>query len=125
MAIQPDTPIPPDTKDWTWVLERPCAQCGFTSDVAEAELPARVRVAVGRIHRALHDADVRDRPDDATWSKLEYAAHVRDVCRIMRERLESMLEHDDPLFANWDQDATAIDDAYGEQRPPRRSRGGA
>ena len=22
-------PIAPDTKDWTWVLEQPCAECGF------------------------------------------------------------------------------------------------
>ena len=21
--------ITPDTKDWTWVLERPCPECGF------------------------------------------------------------------------------------------------
>jgi len=21
--------IVPDTKDWTWVLERPCPECGF------------------------------------------------------------------------------------------------
>ena len=22
-------PIVPDTKDWTWVLDRPCEECGF------------------------------------------------------------------------------------------------
>ena len=22
-------PIVPDDKDWTWVLERPCPECGF------------------------------------------------------------------------------------------------
>jgi hypothetical protein len=22
--------IIPDTKDWTWVLHRPCPECGFT-----------------------------------------------------------------------------------------------
>jgi hypothetical protein len=60
---------------------------------------------------------VRDRPDDATWSPLEYAAHVRDVFRIFRERLHLMLEQDAPAFANWDQDATAIADRYSEQDP--------
>ena len=28
-----------------------------------------------------------------------------------------MLEHDDPLFPNWDQDATAVQERYGEQDP--------
>lgn len=28
-----------------------------------------------------------------------------------------MLAEDDPLFPNWDQDATAEDDRYGEQDP--------
>ena len=112
-------PIEPDVKDWTWVLERPCAECGFTPDVPDAELPGRIRAAVGTLHRALHDDDVRERPDEATWSKLEYAAHARDVCRVMHERLDAMLRQDHPVFASWDQDATAVDEAYGEQRPPR------
>ncbi len=31
--------ITPDTKDWTWVLERPCPDCGFVaSDVAAADV---------------------------------------------------------------------------------------
>jgi hypothetical protein len=28
-----------------------------------------------------------------------------------------MLDHDDPLFPNWDQDAAAIADRYGAQDP--------
>ena len=28
-----------------------------------------------------------------------------------------MLDHDDPLFANWDQDATAVAERYHEQDP--------
>jgi hypothetical protein len=30
-----------------------------------------------------------------------------------------MLTEDDPLYPNWDQDATAVSDRYGEQDPPR------
>ena len=52
-----------------------------------------------------------------TWSPLEYACHVRDVCRIFGERLALMLGEDAPAFANWDQDATAVEDRYGEQDP--------
>ena len=33
--------IEPDTKDWTWVLDRPCPECGFP----ERLVPARVRVS--------------------------------------------------------------------------------
>jgi hypothetical protein len=42
---------------------------------------------------------------------------VRDACRIFTDRLRLMLTVDDPLFANWDQDATAIDQAYADQDP--------
>lgn len=29
MRYKARVPITPDTKDWTWVLERTCAECGF------------------------------------------------------------------------------------------------
>jgi DinB superfamily len=61
--------------------------------------------------------DLRRRPRPDAWSPLEYACHVRDVFRIYLERLELMLTRDDPAFPNWDQDATAVDDRYGEQDP--------
>ncbi|EMY34009.1 hypothetical protein D477_011851 [Arthrobacter crystallopoietes BAB-32] len=51
------------------------------------------------------------------WSPLEYACHVRDVCRIFRGRLEMMLREDDPVFPNWDQDEAAVEDAYNAQDP--------
>src|SRR6478735_2892766 len=63
----------------------------------------------------LDDAAVR--PDPATWSTLEYACHVRDVNRIFDLRVGLMLDEDDPTFANWDQDETAIAERYGEQDP--------
>lgn len=51
------------------------------------------------------------------WSPLEYACHVRDVLRLYDERLQLMLDHDDPLYANWDQDETALEQRYSEQDP--------
>ncbi len=51
------------------------------------------------------------------WSTLEYGAHVRDVQRIFDERLVLMLSHDDPEFANWDQDDTALAGRYDLQDP--------
>jgi hypothetical protein len=60
---------------------------------------------------------VRTRPSDDKWSALEYACHVRDVFSLFDKRLALMLEQDDPLFENWNQDATAIADRYEEQDP--------
>ena len=115
-------PIVPDTKDWTWVLGRPCPECGFDARTVD-------RTAVGRLVRenavawgpplAHPDGEVRARPSDDRWSALEYACHVRDVLRLYDERLALMLAEDDPDFANWDQDATAVEDRYNEQDPTR------
>jgi hypothetical protein len=55
------------------------------------------------------------RPSDDRWSSLEYACHVRDVFELYDYRLHLMLDHDDPDFPNWDQDATAVEDRYNEQ----------
>ncbi|MEP6815470.1 MAG: DinB family protein [Marmoricola sp.] len=111
-------PIEPDTKDWTWVLERPCPECGF-----EAE-----RLDRDDLHRLLRDntmawverlsgtgPEVARRPDPTTWSPLEYACHVRDVHRIFDERVTMMLREDNPRFPNWDQDGTAVEDDYAAQ----------
>ena len=61
--------------------------------------------------------NVAVRPDDATWSALEYACHVRDVFRLYLYRLGLMMNQDGPHFPNWDQDEAAITDRYGEQDP--------
>lgn len=110
--------IDPDTKDWTWVLDRPCPDCGFdASTVPGPEVPERLRAAVPVWVAVLECADVRHRPRPDVWSPLEYAAHVRDVCRNFDRRLRRMLAEDDPTFDNWDQDATAAEERYGEQDP--------
>jgi len=111
-------PIVPETKSWTWVLERPCPECGFdASGVPYADIPRLARENIERWPSVLERTDVRERPNEHTWSPLEYAAHVRDVFRIFRLRLQRMLDEDDPTFENWDQDATAVAERYGEQDP--------
>jgi hypothetical protein len=110
--------ITPDTKDWTWVLARPCPECGFdAAGIRPTGVAEALRSNAASWQEVLLRPDVRDRPDDATWSPLEYACHVRDVFRISRTRIESMLTTHDPLFANWDQDETALADRYAEQDP--------
>jgi hypothetical protein len=110
--------IEPDTKDWTWVLERPCPECGFdATTLAATHVAARVRGSVPGYRDALDRPDAATRPDASTWSPLEYACHVRDVHRLYTFRLGLMLDQVDPLFPNWDQDVTAVEDRYGEQVP--------
>ncbi|QDZ15404.1 DinB family protein [Humibacter ginsenosidimutans] len=111
-------PIVPETKSWTWVLERRCPECGFDASAIEyRDVPAMTRENADAWMPVLERADVSARPDDSTWSPLEYAAHVRDVYDVMAGRLRLLLEQDDPAFENWDQDATAIAGRYGEQDP--------
>jgi hypothetical protein len=106
----------PDDKDWTWVLHRRCPECG----VAASELaPERVTVEIAdtarRWRAVLARPDAARRPSDAVWSPLEYGCHVRDVYRTFAERAAGMLAEDRPTFANWDQDATALQQRYWAQ----------
>ncbi|BDT86031.1 DinB family protein [Nocardia cyriacigeorgica] len=129
-------PIEPDVKDWTWVLERPCPECGFDATaVSYADIPDRARECAARLRDALGRADVAVRPDEHTWSALEYAAHVRDVCRVFAYRVAvaaaapamdpGVAAFDPavttvdglPQFANWDQDAAALAGNYRDLDP--------
>jgi len=110
--------IPPDTKDWTWVLDEPCAECGLAAGEIEVdEIPERIRTTVPRWLSALASPLVRSRPAPTVWSPLEYAAHVRDVNAVFHERLQLMLDDDGARFANWDQDEAAIAGRYAELEP--------
>jgi hypothetical protein len=113
-------PGEPDAKDWTWVLRDRCPECGFAgSDVDARDVAATIHDLVPRWRAALNRLDVHERPAPTTWSPLEYGAHVRDVHRVFVERLDLMLREDDPEFADWDQDATALAARYDLQDPGR------
>jgi len=107
-----------DTKDWTWVLEQRCGQCGFVAaDLPRDQIGATTRGVIERFELFLGDEGVRERPRPDVWSTLEYACHLRDVGRIFGERLRLMLDEDGPRFPNWDQDETAQVDRYDQQDP--------
>jgi hypothetical protein len=115
-----NVPIAPDDKDWTWVLERPCPECGFdASAVPPASVAALLRANAAAWAEVLQQADdvVRRRPAGDRWAPLEYACHVRDVCTLYQRRLDLMLREDDPLYPNWDQDTTAVEERYRQQDP--------
>lgn len=113
--------IPPDTKDWTWVLTEQCPECGYFSGAPGlADLPAlahRIGRSWARLIPTITGAQARPKP--VVWSALEYACHVRDVFGLARYRTQLMVDEDDPTFANWDQDATAVEQAYNSQDPVR------
>jgi hypothetical protein len=108
--------IVPDDKNWTWVLEKSCEDCGFDASSFHATgAGAALRDQVVRWVDVLGRSGVNVRPSPGVWSPLEYACHVRDVFRKFDERLALMLNEIDPAFENWDQDATAIKDRYDRQ----------
>jgi hypothetical protein len=108
--------IEPDTKDWTWVLDRTCAECGFDSSAVDVrDLGRLVRDNAEQWQRVLAAPRAQERPEPAVWSPTEYAAHVRDVHRMFFTRVNLMLAGDDPAFPNWDQDATASAERYDQQ----------
>jgi SAM-dependent methyltransferase len=107
-----------DTKDWTWVLDRACGECGFDAGAFD-------RLAIPRAFRRnaqvwfalLADPDAGERTRSDRWSTLEYACHVHDVHQIYHDRVAQMLADDNPLFDNWDQDQAAVDGRYDGQLP--------
>ncbi len=112
-------PITPDTKDWTWVLERRCPECGFDGQIVTAlQVPGMLRRTAQAWCAVLAgEVGLRTRPTADRWSALEYGCHVRDVFRIFDARLALMLLQDDPEFPDWDQDKTAVDSCYDRQDP--------
>jgi hypothetical protein len=114
----PPTPEP-DLKNWTWVIQERCPDCGFDAQqVARADVPGLTRQLAAALAGAVETPGAERRPRPAVWSPLEYGCHARDVCVLFEQRLRLMLTEEDPQFANWDQDETAVEQRYWEQRPP-------
>ena len=110
--------IVPDAKDWTWVLRRPCPECGLdTRSFAREDVPVLIRANAAAWREPLAAPDAVRRPQPGKWSALEYGCHVRDVLKLYDYRLSLMLTENDPLYPNWDQDETAIADRYDTQDP--------
>lgn len=70
-------------------------------DVAASDVGARVQSAVAEIARVVEIAGPRatERPTPDRWSILEYAAHVRDVLLVQRERVITASVLDTPTGA--------------------------
>lgn len=107
-----------DAKDWTWTIENHCGDCGFeASSIDGPAIAVAIRAFTQPWPEVVTDPDARRRPDPASWSPVEYGAHVRDVCRVFTERLGLMLAEDEPQFADWDQDRAAVEGDYPSTDP--------
>lgn len=113
-----DAGVDPDTKDWTWVLQETCEECGFAAgDVDPRTVPDLIPEQIAFWRRTLVHPRVAERPAPTVWSPLEYACHVRDVYDIFGTRVELLRDEDAPTFQDWDQDEAAVARRYREQRP--------
>jgi hypothetical protein len=118
VAVTTPASITPDTKDWTWILERQCPECGLDArTVGHGELSAAIRENAAAWPEVLGAATASQRPSPEVWSPTEYACHVRDVHTIFAQRVQLVLDDDGVHFANWDQDVTAVEDRYDLQDP--------
>lgn len=113
-----------DDRDWTWVLERQCDECGYQANaLSRKELGPRARSVGGAWRQTLGRGAavtmLRD-GDDRTWTPLEYGCHVRDVFELFEERTRKMLKkRKPPTFKDWDQEEAARKGDYATQDPAK------
>ena len=111
--------IVPDAKNWTWVLERRCPDCGFDASTCTfAAVPALVRGERGAVGRAPRSAAL------STLVGLTLLCGRRSstpvTCATSTRSSTSgspYVDGGNPLYPNWDQDASAVADRYEEQEP--------
>lgn len=104
-----------------------CEGCGYDFErVAFTEVPARLRAVAGEYTALLGAAPeerLRRRPEEAVWSPLEYACHVRDVFLNLRDRILLALVEDRPVFAPIHREERVTLARYAEERPARVAAG--
>ncbi|MDN6379049.1 MAG: DinB family protein [Brevibacterium aurantiacum] len=61
--------------------------------------------------------NARERTQPDRWSDVEYAAHVRDILDLFRERTHLIITQESPTLPNFDGDAVAIESDYRNQDP--------
>lgn len=101
-------PVPPETRDWSFVLRSGCEECGWQPRADAAALRQAWDAAIQAWPAVPVAEGAQRRPDASTWSPVEYAAHARDMIRLLGIRLSSMLAEYDPEFTNWDGDVANV-----------------
>lgn len=110
-----------EAMDWTRVLVEPCPHCAAdVGAVAPVALPDALRAEAALWEDVLAGGDedrLRARPEDGSWTALEYGCHCRDVLSVMTERVARTLVEVNPEYGWWDHEASVLDEHYNEQDP--------
>jgi hypothetical protein len=105
-----------------------CPECGLDYDTIS---PSDAKVAIRSFPRRYRsvvaapledDADeglIRRRPEETTWSALEYTLHVADLYEAFAPAFRQMFEQDRPTITDgmWDPDERVVSERYNEQDP--------
>ena len=105
-----------------------CPECGLRYDpISPSDATAAVRSFPRRYREALFgfaddvdedpDAVIRRKPDDTTWSALEYTAHLRDVLEWTVGAIQRMNREKEPAIQGFDPDQRAVEARYNDQDP--------
>ncbi|WP_193078689.1 DinB family protein [Brevibacterium aurantiacum] len=109
--------IEPDTRDWADVLEAGCPECGFTGNEDVTSVPDFATASAETWNAVLTRPNARERTQPDRWSDVEYAAHVRDILDLFRERTHLIVTQESPTLPNFDGDAVAVESDYRNQDP--------
>lgn len=113
------TPPPPadhDSRDWTFVVDDGCDECGYTPH-DPAATSDRLLAAVPRWAAALQRPGASERPAPGVWSPLEYACHARDLVRVLGDRVSAVLAREGAPFADYDGEAEAVRQEFWASDP--------
>src|SRR5260370_30132320 len=102
--------IVPDTKDWTWVLRRPCPECGFDAQGFPVQaVPEMIMANAAAWQETLTGpGDARTRPAPGKWSAVEYGCPVPHGFRLFDQPLPPMLRPNPPPFPDSEPGTTAL-----------------
>ena len=114
-------PAAPDTRDWTFVVDEGCPECGYRPH-DPALTGERLRAGVPRWAAVLARPDVAQRPSEGVWSPLEYASHARDLVGVLGQRVAAMLEEEGAPFAEYDGEAEAVRQEFWANDPAEVAR---
>jgi hypothetical protein len=99
-----------------------CPQCGLDYDtVTPAGMPAAIRAFPAQFARYLAvegdrtEATLRQRPDEKTWSVVEYTMHVAELFDLFADVLQRIAAEDNPVFDFPDPDERAGEAGYNER----------
>jgi hypothetical protein len=108
-------------RDWYALIAagQRCPDCGL--DVGAVQLADLGPAVLGEaraweeLFEDVDDAALRRRPDESTWSALEYACHVAGVFDVFAERVKRLRHEDDPQLGWWDHEAAVTEERYNER----------